>query len=470
MLETRLLSRRPARSALDGVADVAAPSALDPAIAALASPDPSEVEKAKTALIARGADAVPPLIRCLEAEGDGVRLRALSLLALLGDPRAAGAVVSLLRDPDASVRARAAGALARIATASATTALARLLERETELSVRLAAARSLVRRVQTGHDEALRPLLELVADPAEDQRVRAAALDAIPWVMGSGEGAPLCPLLSRLAEGGAEPLARKARRMLSAPRRPRLEPWAIETLLRDLRSDRLAVWRRAISRLGRGGGAIVEPLVEALVSAPDNRELAHRVVLALKALSPRPLARLGPFLDQLLAPASLEALVEVAADAGSRALLARLAALIRRLAEAEGDGPGRFDAVRQQAHLALARHGSRLAVDDLRRLLEDRRFPVRPGLAEAAGFVGARRDLPALLRAYRRSRGAPRLALREAVLNVCRRERIRRTDRALGALEAPERLAAFEILGAPRRRGVGPGMPRIDRAQSPLLT
>ncbi len=157
MGETRLLAKRPTGAAFEDVAEAAASGAADPALAALASPDPAQVERGKAALIARGAGAVPLLIRCLDSEGDGVRLRALSLLALLGDSRAAGPVISLLRHPDPSVRARAAGALGGIAAPSATTALARLLDREKEVSVRLTVASALVRRIQTGHADALRP-------------------------------------------------------------------------------------------------------------------------------------------------------------------------------------------------------------------------------------------------------------------------------------------------------------------------
>lgn len=443
----------------------------DPLVTALASRKPEDVEAAKRALIAKEADAVPLLLRCLEVDGDTLRLRALSLLALLGDHRASGPVISLLRHSEPNVRSRAASALARIATPSGAAALSRLLGREPEKTVRLAAARTLVRLAQTGHDEAFRPLFEMVANPEEEARVRIAALDALPWALAPGDGTPLRALLERLSRDPDPAVARKARRLSTIEGRLRLEPWILDRLLNDLASPKLAVWRRSVSRLGRGGAAIVEPLVETMLAKNGDREFARRAVLVLKCLSARQLARLGSYLDQVFDPVPLEALVDLAAQAGSRALLARLANLVHRLAEEpDSQGPGPFAMIRQKIHLALARHGSRLAADDMRRLLEDRRIAVLPALSEAAALVGTGRELPALLRAYRRSGGVTRLALRDAVLAVCRREKIRRTDRALSLLDPPLLQAALEILGLPRKSRRRHPIPKIDRLASALLT
>ena len=447
------------------------PAATDPLVAALASSDPEVAERAKADLVARGADAVPLLIACLDADADGLRLRALSLLSLLGDPRAAASVASLLRHADPAIRSRAAGALARLAAPGVIPALSRLLSREKDAGVRLAATRSLVRLLRTGHDEAFRPLFDLIADPEEVAKIRAAAIEAVPWATPQGDGAPLAALLGRLADDPDKTVAAKAKRLLTAPPRPRLDQWALDKLVVDLRSGHLPTWRRAVSRLGRAGGAVVEPLLHALAAAPADRELARRTVLVLKALSSRQLTRLGPFIDETQEPVPLEALVEVADAAGSRALQARLAALVKRLAEgAEGSGPGPLHGVRQLAHRALARHGSRLGAEDLRRLLEDRRYPLGAPLVEAAALIGARRELRSVIRGYQRSRGVTRLALRDALQAICRREKIRRTDRVFAQLSPEEFAAAKEILGAPRTAAKRRRIPRFDRAANPLLT
>lgn len=439
-------------------------------VADLSSSDPAVVKRARDAFIGRGSAAVPLLLRCLDVDGDVLRQRALSLLAQLADARATGPVISQLRSPDRAVRARAAGALARLASPASIRALGGVLAREEEFTVRSAAVRSLVRMFQTGHEKALVPLLQVISDADDDPRVRNAALDAIPWTAQPGDDANPRAFLQRLADDPA--LGPKVKRMLGTPLRPRLEPWAIDKLLGDLASDSLAVWRRAVSRLSRAGRSVVEPVCEAICRAPDDRDLARRAVQVLTAVGPRDLGRLVPYLDAVSAPVPLGTFVEVVASQAeaNRAILARLAALIHRLAAGpEANGPGPLDGVRQQAHLALARQGSRLAVDDLRRLLDDRRYPVRRELAEAASLIAIGSDLPVLLRAYRRSRELRRFNLRDAVLAVCRRERIRRTDRRLAQLGPSERLAADEIFGAPTRPTPRRRIARISRTNAPIL-
>ncbi|RMG47283.1 MAG: HEAT repeat domain-containing protein [Acidobacteria bacterium] len=432
----------------------------------LGSTDAAAVERAKEALIKAGDAALPHLLASLEADDESVRLRAISLLALSGHRRAAAPLASLLHDPSWRVRQRAAGALARFPSALSVPALARLLGRESHVGVRTIAVRSLVRLVLTGHDTALRPLLDRLADPEEHPRPRMAAMDVFPWLVEEETADAVRALLTRLARSPEPAVARKARRMLDAPWPARLEPWALDRLLEDLASRRLATWHRAVTLLARGGGAIVEPAVRAMLARPQDREYARRVTLVLQEMSPRQLSPVAGFLESVEEPIPLLALVEVAEAAGSRSLLSRLARLIERLAQGpERDGPGELDEVRQRAHLALARAGSRLAVADLVRILEDPRFAVRTELAEAAGAIGTPRELPSLLRAYKRSRGLSRLALREAVLELARRERLRRTDRRLSALPPAERRAAIEILGLPRRTRKRP-LPRLPGAES----
>lgn len=444
----------------------------DPRLEALGSTDAARVASAREALAADAAQAIPLLLSCLDDDNDPLRLRAISLLGLIGDARAARPLASLLHDPAASVRQRAASALTRVSGPETVAVLRRLLARETEPGVRLAGVRALVRLLQTGHDAASAPLLERLSDEEEEPRVRLAALGALPWLARLDDAAPVEALLSRLERDPCDTVARHAARMRSRPARARLDPWAIERLLDDLGDSRLRTWRRAITHLGPAGSAAIDPLVEAMLSRPADREYARRAVLLLKEMSPRQRARLAGHLETVREPVVLEALVEVAGDGGPRAVVARLATLVGSLATAERDGPGPLHGARRKAHLALAQSGSRLAVDDLRHLLEDRRFAVRSDLVQAASIIGTRCELPALLRAYRRSRGMTRLAVRDAVLTVLRRERIRRTDRSLAALEPADRRAALEILGLPRpasRRALLPS-PRVDRAASALLT
>ncbi len=441
----------------------------------LGSDDPVVAEAAEQGLVDAGPAAVSRLIDLLDVDEDRLRSRVISLLSLLGHPRLASPLAGLLHDASPSIRSRAAAALARIPSAASVAALRSLLRREPVESVRYVAARALLRLLRAGQDEALDPLLRILSHRDEAPRVRLAALGALPWIsrVGNSDVISTRAILERLA-GDAEPrVAAKARRLLSSPSRVRLEPQTVSRLLEDLGRRRLSVWRRAVAILGAAGSSVIEPVIHAMQHHAGDGEYARRCGLILRSLSPRQLCRLAPHLDELDEPTCLETLVDVAAEAGSRMLLARLSALIDRIAASSGaEGPGTLHGVRCRAHVALARAGSRLAVADLRKLLDDPRFPVEPQLAEAAAAVGTRAELPSLFRAYLRSRGVTRLAVRDAVGVLVRREKVRRTDRWIARLDPPERRAATEILGPPRmgKRRETLGSVRIDRATDSLLT
>ena len=443
----------------------------------LASEDQAQADEAKEALIAAGDDALPVLVEALDDEDEGLRIRALSLLALLGSPRTAAPVAALLHDSSPRVRQRAAGALARIPSARSVPALRKLLARDRNARVRTVAVRSLIRLVQTGRDEALSVLMHVMSDPEEISRVRRAALAVMPWVLVSDDrqaAQPARAMLQRLA-GDADPsLAARARKMLEQPPQSRLEPWVVARLLEDLGSRRLGVWQRAVAILGRGGAQIVEPLLDTMFQRAEDEAYARRGALVLKGLSARQLVRAAPYFDRLDAPIPLRSLIDLAGETGARPLLLAVANLIETVAnQPDGEHDARaLDEVRQRAHLSLARAGSRLAIDDLRRLLDGGTASLTPPAIEAAARVGARSELIPLFHAYRRSRGVKRLAIRDAVWEICRREKIRRNDRCMGQLEEADRRAAREILGAApsARARPRPGGHRIDKPAGPLLS
>ncbi len=423
----------------------------------LGSAEPAEADKARRWLLAHPEASLPRLFDALDdEENEALRWRVIALLPLFGSSRCAAPLAALLHDPSEAIRSRAAAALARVASRRSVPALSRLIERETSHRVRWAATRALVRLAQTGRESALGPLLAIIGDPSASARIRVTAMAAIPWMTQGQHDASARRLLETLAADPEPRVASRARRLLSGSLGTRLEPWALGKLIDDLASRRLGIWQRAQTLLGRAGGTIVEPLVAAMGERPDDALFLSHCALTLKSLSPRQVARIGPLLAVEQPPAVLAVLVDVAAEAGSRPLLLRLAGMIETLAARypPGSAPA-VDAVRQRAHRALAEAGSRMAIADLRSLLEDRRLSITADLVEAATRIATRKDLPALLRAYLRSRGVTRLGLREAVLTVARRDKIRRTDRLLARLDERERRAAREILGAPLRASRG---------------
>ncbi|GAB4222510.1 MAG: hypothetical protein Kow0062_20220 [Acidobacteriota bacterium] len=420
----------------------------------LAGRDPADVDAARQALIDRGTEIVPGLVDALDTDDDRLRARITRLLGLLGDPRATQAVAALLHDESTTVRRAAAGALARLEPRRAIAALVAYLRREPQPGLRRVAVRSLVMLVQTGHERAAGPLLAVIGDPDEADAVRETALDVLPWLAdGTAGPGSARALLERLAaDARSARVARKARRMLDDAAPPRIEEWALSRLFDDLASRRFAVWQRAVTLIARLGGRAAEPAVHAMLARPEQAEYARRVVLALRNLSPRQIARVAPLLDEIDAPVVLAALVDLAAATGSRALLARLPRVIARCAPRAAAQPAWAD-VHARAHRALAEAGSRLAAADLRRALADDGHPVGADLVIAAGCIGTRDEIPALLRAYLRTRGVVRLAVHDAVNEIAQRERIRRNDAVIARLPDRERAAALQILGPPRRNG-----------------
>jgi HEAT repeat protein len=417
---------------------------LTRAISSLGLSDPHVVQASREQVLSHGDAAVPALIEALDADDEALRQSAASTLGLLGDPRATSAVAALLHDASSTVRRHAAEALARLAPDQARRALVAGLRRESSNLVRLEAVRSLVRLAKMGHDEALPTLLDRLSDEDENARVRTASMEVIVWIADARKAAPARALLERLANDANAQVRAKARRMLDAPPKARLESWALERLLEDLGSPNAAVWRRSIPLLQRAGASVVEPSVRAMLARPDDEVFAQRVVMALRNFSGRQLARLGPYLDTVVEPAPLNALVALVAAAPTPSLLSRLRDLIARLAHLDERA---HLGVRANAHLALARSGSRLAAEDLRTLLERKDVPPKPALIEAASIVGTRAELKALVRAYTRTRGIDRLSVRDAVLRVMRREKIRRNDRIVTELSSSERSTLEQILG-----------------------
>ena len=128
------------------------------------------------ALLAIGADAVPPLLDLANSQDDRVGASAIELLGLLGDAHDARQFSHRLRDAAAEVRAKTARALGRLGAAQASEDLrAALADRIPD--VRAAAAIALG---EIGDRAAVVPLWQQArADRYEPARSAARALAAI---------------------------------------------------------------------------------------------------------------------------------------------------------------------------------------------------------------------------------------------------------------------------------------------------
>jgi HEAT repeat protein len=385
--------RRPAdlvaRHAQWALGEIATPEAVAALVALLAEPPvPDEL---RDALVRAGPRAVPLLVR--ELEGDpGVATEAAALLGRIGDRRAVGPLLGLLRrrnqtepavlrslaaltpreavaplvsiaaDPSREIRRLALEALLAAADPRSVVVLDRALV-DPEPGVVARAARLAGRLRARSHTAAL---VALLAHP--DGMVRTEAIAAL----GSVGGAEACTALARAAattndERLGEALETSAEPACVAP---------ILSVLRSGRAQPALVRGLAAATSGAAGNEVVFPLVEALEGDPAAAELAADA-LASARLSHRQVQEVERAFEAARAPVRARLCPALALAASGRA----------RLAAAIGDRT-EDDEVRAAAAWALV--GATEAAP--RAALEQARTSLHPALAaNAQAALQARR-------------------------------------------------------------------------------
>jgi HEAT repeat protein len=187
--------------------------------------------------------------------------------------------------------------------------------------------------------------------------------------------------------------------------------------------------------------------------------------MALKALGPRRGRPVADALSEVEEALPLQVLVEVIGAIGDKALIYRLADLIRRLPQdladrGTVDGFEPLQRVRAKAHLELARIGSRVAIDDLRDALLDPNGRLELEMPAAVGLIGKREEIPLLLRTYTAEDPFMRAQIADAVRAIMRREQIRRNNRVFQSIDRDQKLALAAILPPLRLRPRGRRSPQ----------
>jgi HEAT repeat protein len=458
-----------------------------PLIATLA--DDSNVglrNAAVEALATIGAPAIAPLCSALEAGGDH-RKFLIEALGAIGDRRAVPWIVRALDDPDENVRAIAAEHLGNLGGGEAASALRERLKR-VDLIARLAvlealnrmsaalpyadvasmASQPILRRAalralgNTGHEDALAPLLAGLGDRVRGAREAAAAgLSALHAAQPPG------------SEGDAA-RHRIEDRVRSSP------PDAVSALVAAVSSDDVVVRRAAVTLLG---WARLPQALPRLVDALRDEEVHPKAVQAIVAFGPEATAQVidlahdarselkseifailprlyasghaDPRATTLLVqalededPEAAAAAARALGDVGGRDSLAPLCRAISR-----DDDPIVANAATQTLS-RLGRHAD--LTDEVRMLIAAR------GLGDAAigvhlcrilGAVGRAEDRPMLLKALRGDDAKLRRAAAGAIVmlpresDVAAREVREAVVFALADEEGAVRAAAAEALG-----------------------
>lgn len=429
----------------------------------LVSADREKVQAARARLTILGGRAVEALVEVLEGGNNRLKIQAMPMLALIRDSRAQGPLLALLMDRDPKIREGAARALARFPGRETISRLEKVVKAEVRLDVRVAAVQSLVAIFDGGDEEALRELLGVLFDPEESRRVRLAAIAVLPLLSARLRRG----VLKKLCEDTDMDVAARARSLAAEGSRPGLQPTeSPERLAADLSSPVYERWNDAMHRLIAIGGPAVPAVVAEMRARHKDPEFTSRAAMVLKGLGPRRLRPIAEYLESVVEPLPLEALVEVVASSGDKPLIYRMrdliASLDARVAAANGfAGPDPYVRVRGKAHLALARIGSRAAVADLKKTLCEPSRRVDVDLLAAAAKIGTRHELPELITAYRREDGWIRAHIRDVFWQIVRREKIRRTGALFESLRKQDRPALEEILDQARSIPGAPPLPGL---------
>jgi hypothetical protein len=224
---------------------------------------------------------------------------------------------------------------------------------------------------------------------------------------------------------------------------------AAKALRRVLRSPRLAVALAAAEGLIRlqdhGVGEALEPLLGILFDE-DAQDDVRLVAFASLARLPR--SERAPLLKRLSGTRS----IRLARAAGGQPLPKGVAAIpnlhheIERLREASDHSmtPSARDESRAHLHLALARLDSRIALYDLREMLEARPLRSAGELLEAAQLIGDKSLVPPLARLASEEPGLVDLCI-AAFGAIVRRESLGRKSAVTRGVR-PEHRAAFDRL------------------------
>ncbi|MCP3980504.1 MAG: HEAT repeat domain-containing protein [bacterium] len=416
----------------------------------LGSRNIARAKNAAARLTIIGATAVEPLIEALEGTNNRVRARAMPLLEMIGDSRSREPLTAMLLDRGHRMRQIAARCLGRFPTPHVAAALERVLRRESHEKVKAAAVHSLVEHYVSGEDRALPPVLSLLVDTEASPGMRLAACSLLPALPASERAG----IVRRLSDDPDAAVRRSVARLTDQRRAAGVyDERRVRALLGKLRAEDYPAWNEAVRRLARCGDLAIGPLVHEMRRLSDDPEFCTRAGMALRLMGPRRLRALPDYLEEIEEPLPLQVVIEVIGIVGVKAMIYRLEEVIDRLgrkpdSETEGDGDYLVQRVRAKAHLELARIGSRVAIADLRSMLENAEGPLEAEVVAAIEMIGKREEIVLLLRRYAAQDAFMRVVIGSAVRGIMKREHIRRNDRELGALPTAERRALDAILTA----------------------
>jgi hypothetical protein len=447
---------------------------IDALIRRLRGPSVVDRDAAIARLRLLGAAATPALTRALSGNDVASITGALTVAEAGGDPRLARPVLALLGHDDPQVAAQAAEACAAF-SGSATSAALGHAARSTSALVSRSAVASLLRLWHEGATEALDALLGILFDQGLTTQIRLLALTVVDGLP-SAESKAIRQRLAAMGEAAlmasASAPSPKARQRVGTehparngggvfPALSRLRKYDTDEPARAPRRARPAKSAELRDSASPAGLAAVEHLSRA--STPQEASRLAALLINLGAAGTEIAVAVLPDTEAPLAVGILASAIERHPAPEAVPALDRALRRLTRLPHAHRD-PVVAEA-RARVHLALAATGSPMGLYDLRDLLATRPTLGAGSLLRAAGSIGDASLLPRLA-ALAHDDPAHEASCREAVLQIVRRGRVRRSAKILQGLR-PEHAATLDRLWPARRHAPSRQKPATPRRSRP---
>ncbi len=405
-----------------------------------------DVDSAKARLTIIGARAVENLIEALDLENNEVKCNAISILALIRDLRAKDPLVAMLLERNPKVRSAAARALSNFSSRGVIRSLERLIKYEKNADVKLSAVHSLIDIFKNGDDGSLGVILETLFKKNERREVRIASLSILPYLKPRERKA----LIKKLKSDQEKEVRERATEFETIGNQPDRSEDEIKRSIHLLASPEYEEFNRAIRHLISSGPKTIDPLISEMLLRGNDAEFCSRASMVLKGLEPSSLKLIIPHLDKINDSLPLKILVDVIGSKGEKALLYSLKGLIDRMYEKQEFAEDRetrnqFRQIRARAHLQLAKAGSRLAVDDLKRSILENAASVDLDLLSSFEYIGKKDELPFLFKAYSRENGWTREKIKNVLFKIMKREKIRKNNRICKTFEREDPLTFKEL-------------------------
>jgi hypothetical protein len=408
----------------------------------LSSSDEVQRESAAARLVLLGERAVEPLLAALAAPG-AQRVHVIGVLETLRARRVLPHLIALFGDADRAVARRAIEACAAFSEPAAVEALESALASPLA-ALRRAAAGSLVALHGSGFVEAMDPLLDSLLDEDEDDDVRVVALQVLASLDASG----LRAILDRLRRSRSTAVKRRAAELERATAMTADSARSLAIDVRRFLEGPAAGTESAMAVLVPHGSRAAELLAEALVRQPAAGDQALRIGRALRRFPVEVVDVLHRALNGTDAPLPVRILAETLAHFRSPASIPILHRALERLGR--GGDPAVAEA-KARIHLALATLGSRIALYDLRDMLEARPPRAALTLIQAASEIGDASLVPALA-ALATTEPDLYEPCASAFATIARRERLRRAHKALARVRAAHQPTLARFWDGMRRR------------------